>query len=105
MILSGFSLLFSLFGPFVGLSLAFFGMSNVKNPIRVLMCIEVMFLCLSFSLVVLSFILEASATLQVFALFLLAVAACETALVLSLIILFFRSRGLANFDNLCSLKG
>jgi len=105
MLLSNFSFLFSLFGPFVGLSLAFFGMSNVKNPIRILMCIEVMFLCLSFSLIILSFVLLSSQTLQIFALFLLAIAACETALVLSLIILFFRSRGLANFDNLCSLKG
>jgi NADH-quinone oxidoreductase subunit K len=94
-----------LLGPFAGLFLAFVGMSIIKNPIRVLICIEVMFLCLSFVLVFLSFILTASTTLQVFALFLLAVAACETALVLSLIILFFRSRGLISFDDLCSLKG
>jgi NADH-quinone oxidoreductase subunit K len=95
----------SLFGPFTGLFLAFIGMSVIKNPIRVLICIEVMFLCLSFVLVFLSFILTSATTLQIFALFLLAVAACETALVLSLIILFFRSRGLTNFDDLCSLKG
>jgi NADH-quinone oxidoreductase subunit K len=93
-----------LFGPFVGIAFAFLGMSLIKNPIRVLICIEVMFLCLSFILVVLSIVLS-SITLQVFSLFILAVAACETALVLSLIILFFRSRGLINFDDLCSLKG
>jgi len=100
-----FLLLNSLLGPFTGLFLAFVGMSTIKNPIRVLICIEVMFLCLSFVLVFLSFILTAGTTLQIFALFILAVAACETALVLSLIILFFRSRGLINFDDLCSLKG
>jgi len=94
-----------LFGPFTGLFLAFIGMSTIKNPIRVLICIEVMFLCLSFVLVFLSFVLISSTTLQIFALFLLAIAACETALVLSLIILFFRSRGLINFDDFCSLKG
>lgn len=100
-----FLILNSLLGPFTGLFLAIVGMSTIKNPIRVLICIEVMFLCLSFVLVFLSFILTAATTLQIFALFILAVAACETALVLSLIILFFRSRGLINFDDLCSLKG
>jgi len=95
----------SLFGPLTGLFLVFTGMSTIRNPIRVLICIEVMFLCLSFVLIFLSFILTSTTTLQIFALLLLAVAACETALVLSLIILFFRSRGLINFDDLCSLKG
>jgi NADH-quinone oxidoreductase subunit K len=94
-----------LFGPFTGLFLALVGMSTIKNPIRILICIEVMFLCLSFILVFLSFILVSATTLQIFALFLLAIAACETALVLSLIILFFRSRGLISFDDFCSLKG
>jgi len=43
---------------------------------------------------------------QVFALFILAIAACESALGLSLLIMFFRNRGmLTSFESLSSLKG
>jgi len=43
---------------------------------------------------------------QVFAIFILAIAACESALGLSLLIMFFRNRGmLTSFESLSSLKG
>jgi NADH-quinone oxidoreductase subunit K len=89
-----------------GVFLAYFGIiTGVKNLLRTLISIEVMFLCLSFAFVLVSFY-TLNITCQIFALFILALAACESALGLSLIILFFNTRGLVtSFENLSSLKG
>jgi len=86
--------------------LAYFGMMfGVKNLIRTLVSMEILFLCLSFLFVLTSFITN-SLTCQVIALFILALAACESALGLSLLIFFFRLRGLfTSFESLSSLKG
>jgi len=94
------------FASLSGVGLAYWGMIiGVKNLIRTLISIEIMFLCLSFIFVLLSFNIL-SVTCQIFALFILALAACESALGLSLIILFFRTRGLlTSFETLSSLKG
>ena len=99
-------LLPAFFCSFVSVFLAYFGMMlGVRNLIRTLISIEVMFLCISFLFVLISFILL-NTTCQIFALFILALAACESALGLSLIILFFRTRGLlTSFKVLSSLKG
>jgi NADH-quinone oxidoreductase subunit K len=96
----------SFFCSLASVFLAYFGMMfGVKNLIRTLVSIEVMFLCISFLFVIASLILL-NTTCQIFALFILALAACESALGLSLIILFFRTRGLlTSFETLSSLKG
>lgn len=79
--------------------------TGVRNLIRILLSIEVMLLCLTFVFVVLS-VLVNSVVGQVFAIFILAIAACESALGLSLLIMFFRNRGmLTSFELLSSLKG
>jgi len=96
----------SFFTSFSGIFLSYFGIIvGVKNLLRTLVSIEIMFLCLSFSFVLVSFF-TLNTTCQIFALFILALAACESALGLSLIILFFNTRGLiTSFENLSSLKG
>lgn len=79
--------------------------TGVRNLIRILLSIEVMLLCLTFIFVVLSVLLN-NVVGQVFAIFILAIAACESALGLSLLIMFFRNRGmLTSFELLSSLKG
>jgi len=79
--------------------------TGVRNLIRILLSIEVMLLCLTFIFVVLSVLLN-NMVGQVFAIFILAIAACESALGLSLLIMFFRNRGmLTSFELLSSLKG
>ncbi len=79
--------------------------TGVRNLIRILLSIEVMLLCLTFMFVVTAIIINNIAG-QVFALFILAIAACESALGLSLLIMFFRNRGmLTSFELLSSLKG
>jgi NADH-quinone oxidoreductase subunit K len=79
--------------------------TGVRNLIRILLSIEVMLLCLTFVFIFFA-VLVNNAAGQVFAVFILAVAACESALGLSLVILFFRNRGmLASFEVLSSLKG
>lgn len=78
---------------------------SVQNLIRVLLLIEVILLCLTFVFVFLAVLIN-SVSGQVFALFILALAACESALGLSLLIMFFRNRGLlTSFESLSSLKG
>lgn len=79
--------------------------NGVRNLIRILLSIEVMLLCLTFIFVILSVLIN-SVVGQVFAIFILAIAACESALGLSLLIMFFRNRGmLTSFELLSSLKG
>ncbi len=79
--------------------------TGVRNLIRILLSIEVMLLCLTFMFVAVSVIINNVAG-QVFAIFILAIAACESALGLSLLIMFFRNRGmLTSFESLSSLKG
>ncbi len=79
--------------------------TGVRNLIRILLSIEVMLLCLTFMFVAVAVIINNVAG-QVFAIFILAIAACESALGLSLLIMFFRNRGmLTSFESLSSLKG
>jgi NADH-quinone oxidoreductase subunit K len=95
-------LFFTLFVFFFTLSSM---VTGVRNLIRILLSIEVMLLCLTFIFVVLSVLLN-NMVGQVFAIFILAIAACESALGLSLLIMFFRNRGmLTSFELLSSLKG
>jgi len=78
---------------------------SVANLLKTLVIIETILLVLSFGFVVASMFLSVSAG-YIFALFILALAGCESALGLSLLIIFFRNRGVgATFESLSSLKG
>jgi NADH:ubiquinone oxidoreductase subunit K len=94
-----FCLLISVFLAYCGM------MFGVKNLIRTLISMEVLFLCISFLFILVSINMN-NLVGQIFALFILALAACESALGLSLLIFFFRTRGLlTSFELLSSLKG
>lgn len=78
---------------------------SVSNLIKTLVLVEVILLSLSLGFVLISLKFSYIAG-QVFALFILALAACESALSLSLLIMFFRNRGISTtFEDVSSLKG
>lgn len=78
---------------------------SVSNLLKTLVLVEVILLGLSLGFVILSIFLS-SFSGYIFALFVLALAGCESALGLSLLILFFRNRGMnSTFEKLSTLKG
>lgn len=78
---------------------------SLFNLLKTLVLVEIVLLGLSLGFVVLSTFLS-TVFGNIFALFILALAGCESALGLSLLILFFRNRGMsATFEKLSTLKG
>ena len=77
---------------------------NRKNVIAILMSVELMLLAVSINLVAFSSFLE-DLTGQVFAMFVLTVAAAETAIGLAIMIAFFRNRGSIDVEDVNVLKG
>ena len=86
-------------------SLGIFGiLLNRKNVIAILMSIELMLLAVNINLVAFSSFLG-DLTGQVFAMFVLTVAAAETAIGLAIMIAFFRNRGSIEVEDVNVLKG
>ena len=77
---------------------------NRKNIIVVLMAIELMLLAVNINLVAFSAFLG-DLTGQVFAMFVLTVAAGEAAIGLAILVIYFRSRGTIAVDSVDHLKG
>lgn len=77
---------------------------NRKNLIVLLMCIELMLLAVNLNFIAFSNYLNDLAG-QVFVLFILAVAAAESAIGLAILIVLFRSLHTIHVDDLDSLKG
>ncbi len=77
---------------------------NRKNVILLLMCIELMLLAVNLNLVAFSAHLG-DLTGQVFALFILTVAAAEAAVGLAILVVFFRNRGDIAVDGVNMMKG
>lgn len=85
--------------------LASFGiMFNRSNIIIVLMCIEIMLLSVNLNFLLLSVYLDDSVG-QVFSLLILTVAASESAIGLSILILYYRIRGNIFINESTALKG
>ena len=83
---------------------------NRKNVIVILMCIELILLAVNINFV--SFSTHMTATVgsnpmagQVFALFILTVAAAEAAVGLAILVVYFRNRGNINVENIDLMKG
>jgi NADH-quinone oxidoreductase subunit K len=92
-------LVFFLF--FVGLmGLAFIR----RNMLIVLMSIELLFLSVNLNFVIFSCYND-DAIGQIFSFFVLTVAACEAAIGLALLIVFFRNRSVISIDSISILKG
>ncbi|MEL6279268.1 MAG: NADH-quinone oxidoreductase subunit NuoK [Pseudomonadota bacterium] len=77
---------------------------NRKNVIIILMSIELMLLAININLVAFSSYLG-DLTGQVFALFILTVAAAEAAIGLAILVCFFRNRGSIAVEDINMMKG
>jgi NADH-quinone oxidoreductase subunit K len=77
---------------------------NRKNIIVILMSVELILLSVNLNFVAFSAAL-ADLTGQVFALFVLTVAAAEAAIGLAILVTFYRNRGTIAVDDINSLKG
>jgi len=77
---------------------------NRKNVIIILMSIELILLAVNINLVSFSIYLQ-NLVGQVFAMFILTVAAAEAAVGLSIIVIYYKNRGSINVEQISSLKG
>jgi len=77
---------------------------NRKNVIVILMSIELMLLSVNVNFVAFSTFLG-DLTGQVFAMFILTVAAAEAAIGLAILVVFFRNRGSIAVDDISVMKG
>jgi len=77
---------------------------NRKNVIVILMSVELMLLAVNINLVAFSAELG-DLTGQVFAMFVLTVAAAEAAIGLAILVVFFRNRGSIAVEDINTLKG
>ena len=77
---------------------------NRKNVIIILMSIELILLAVNINLVSFSIYLQ-NLVGQVFAMFILTVAAAEAAVGLAIIVIYYKNRGSINVEQVSSLKG
>ncbi len=77
---------------------------NRKNVIVILMAIELILLAVNINLVAFSSYLQ-DVTGQIFAMFVLTVAAAEAAVGLAILVTFFRNRGDISVDQATMMKG
>lgn len=77
---------------------------NRKNVIIILMSIELMLLAVNINFVAFSSFLH-DLTGQIFAMFILTVAAAEAAIGLAILVVFFRNRGSIAVEDISELKG
>lgn len=77
---------------------------NRKNVIIILMSVELILLAVNLNLVAFSFYLNDLAG-QIFALFILTVAAAEAAIGLAILVVFFRNRGSIAVEDINMMKG
>jgi len=77
---------------------------NRKNVIIILMSIELILLAVNINLVSFSIYLQ-NLVGQVFTMFILTVAAAESAVGLAIIVIYYKNRGSINVEQISSLKG
>jgi len=77
---------------------------NRKNVIIILMSIELILLAVNINLVSFSIYLQ-NLVGQVFAMFILTVAAAESAVGLAIIVIYYKNKGSINVEQIDSLKG
>ena len=77
---------------------------NRKNVIVILMSIELILLSVNMNLVGFSAALDDLAG-QIFAMFILTVAAAEAAIGLAIVVIYFRNRGTIEVEDISALKG
>jgi NADH:ubiquinone oxidoreductase subunit K len=75
-----------------------------KNIIVVLMSIELMLLAVNFNFIIFSVYLD-DIMGQVFSLFILTVAAAESAIGLAILVIYYKLRGIISVDYISTIKG
>ena len=92
----------------VSISLFFIGLfglvTNQRSVILILMCIELMLLAVNLQLMVFS-VYRDDIMGQVFALYVLTVAAAESAIGLAILVIFFRVRGTVSMETMNLMHG
>lgn len=92
----------------VNLLLFLIGMIGIfatrKNIILILICVELMLLSINLNFIVFSVYLD-DLVGQVFSLFVLTVAAAESAIGLAILVVYYRLKGVILIDKINSLKG
>ena len=78
---------------------------NRKNVIIILMSVELMLLAVNINLVSFSTLLLNDLVGQVFAMFVLTVAAAEAAIGLAILVVYFRNRGSIEVEDINLMKG
>ena len=78
---------------------------NRKNVIVILMSIELMLLAVNINLVAFSTMQHGDLVGQVFALFVLTVAAAEAAIGLAILVVYFRNRGSIEVEDISMMRG
>ncbi len=86
-------------------SLGLFGVLTRKNAVNVLMSIELILNSANINLVAFSRHSSADVTGQIFAIFVIVVAACEAAVALAIVLSFYRVAKTVNLDRASVLKG
>lgn len=82
-----------------------YGALSKKNAIAILICIELMLNAVNINLVAFTkFLTPGDLTGQIFAIFIIVVAACEVALGLAIVIAIYRDRSSVEVENLDWLK-
>jgi NADH-quinone oxidoreductase subunit K len=77
---------------------------NRRNVLILLMCIEIILLSVNLNFIIFSVYLDDSLG-QIFSLFVLTVAAAESAIGLAILILYFRVKGNISISDTSALKG
>ena len=77
---------------------------NRKNIIIILMSIELMLLAININFVIFSVYLD-DMTGQIFALFILTIAAAESAIGLAILVVYYRIKGIISINFINSIKG
>jgi NADH:ubiquinone oxidoreductase subunit K/NADH:ubiquinone oxidoreductase subunit 6 (subunit J) len=77
---------------------------NRKNVIVILMCVELMLLAVNINLVAFS-VYQGNIVGQIFAMLVLTVAAAEAAIGLAILVVYFRSRGSVEVEDINAMKG
>lgn len=77
---------------------------NRKNVIVILMSVELLLLAVNINLVGFSWALS-DLTGQIFAMFILTVAAAEAAIGLAIVVVYFRNRGSIEVEDISTLRG
>lgn len=78
---------------------------NRKNVIIILMSIELMLLAVNINFVAFSAVLHNDLVGQIFAMFVLTVAAAEAAIGLAILVVYFRNRGSIAVEDINMMKG